>query len=165
MWVPLGDIPECSHNVTWVHTTHGLSKLRSKDLLFTWSTHLVSKSSWFLVTCLLDLKSPFPMCYVILFFLTAGVLRHWQADEPENMTGCSPAVIFICICVCMCEWDSYFWCLLVWTHQGVGPWLCSWYSSFPGKGPGTWWAPSKCLLTEGLLMHICGKLMRRIESG
>ena len=40
------------------------------------------------------------MCYVILFLLTAGVLRHWQADEPENMTGCSPAVIFICVCVC-----------------------------------------------------------------
>ena len=43
------------------------------------------------------------MCYVILFLLTAGVLRHWQADEPENMTGCSPAVIFICVCVCVCE--------------------------------------------------------------
>ena len=42
------------------------------------------------------------MCYVILFLLTAGVLRHWQADEPENMTGCSPAVIFICVCVCVC---------------------------------------------------------------
>jgi len=42
------------------------------------------------------------MCYVILFLLTAGVLSHWQADEPENMTGCSPAVIFICVCVCVC---------------------------------------------------------------
>ena len=42
------------------------------------------------------------MCYVILFLLTAGILRDWQADEPENMTGCSPAVIFICMCVCVC---------------------------------------------------------------
>ena len=164
MWVPLGDIPECSHNVTWVHTTHGLSKLRSKDLLFTWSTHLVSKSSWFLVTCLLDLKSPFPMCYVILFFSLLGSLG---TGRQMNLRTWQVVLLlwFLFVSVCVCEWESYFWCLLVWTHQGVGPWLCSWYSSFPGEGPGTWWAPSKYLLTEGLLMHICGKLMRRLESG
>ena len=102
----------------------------------------------------------FPMYYVILFLLITGVLRRWQADEPEkNMTGCSPAVILICLCV------SYFWCLLVWMHQGVGPWLYSWYSSFPGEGPGTWWAPSKCLLTERFLMHSSGKLMKRTDVG
>ena len=43
------------------------------------------------------------MWYVILFLVTAGVLRCWQADEPEkNMAGCSPAVILICVCVCVC---------------------------------------------------------------
>ena len=49
------------------------------------------------------------MWYVILFLVTAGVLRCWQADEPEkNMAGCSPAVILICVCVCVCVCISYF---------------------------------------------------------
>ena len=140
MWVPLGDVPECSHNVT----THGLSKL-SKDLLLTWGTPLFFFFK-FLILSYLPSRSQVthsPMCCVILFLLTTGVLMRWQADEPEkNMTGCSPAVILICLCVCV----SYFWCLLVWLHQGLGLWLCPWYSSFPGEGPGTWWAPSKCFL-------------------
>ena len=104
MWVPLGDIPECSHNVTWVHTTHGLSKLRSKDLLFTWSTHLVSKSSWFLVTCLLDLKSPFPMCYVILFFSLLGSLG---TGRQMNLRTWQVVLLlwflFVSVCVCVSE--------------------------------------------------------------
>ena len=42
------------------------------------------------------------MWYVILFLVTAGVLRCLLADEPEkNMAGCS-AVILICVCVCVC---------------------------------------------------------------
>ena len=51
------------------------------------------------------------MCYVILFLLTAGVLMHWQADEPEMiMTGCAPAVILICLCVCVCLIFDASWC-------------------------------------------------------
>ena len=53
------------------------------------------------------------MCYVILFLLIAGVLRRWQADEPDkNMTGCSPAVILICSCVCVCVYLIFdaSWC-------------------------------------------------------
>ena len=38
------------------------------------------------------------------FFSHCGVLRCWQAGEPEkNMAGCSPAVILICLCVCVSE--------------------------------------------------------------
>ena len=57
------------------------------------------------------------MWYVILFLVTAGVLRCWQADEPEkNMAGCSPAVILICVCVCVCV------CILFLMPPGVnGP--------------------------------------------
>ena len=142
-------------------TTHGLSKLRPIAYL----KYSFIKKKKIRILSYLPSRSQvthFPMWYVILFLVTAGVLRCWQADEPEkNMAGCSPAVILICVCVCV----SYFWCLLVWMDQGVGPWLCSWYSSFPGEGPGTWWAPSKCLLTEGLLRHISRKLMKRTECG
>ena len=58
------------------------------------------------------------MWYVILFLVTAGVLRCWQADEREkNMPGCSPAVILMCVCVCVCVYLIFdaSWC--EWTKE------------------------------------------------
>ena len=117
MWVPLGDVPECSHNVT----IHGLSKL-SKDLLLTWGTPLFKKkNSWFIVTCLLDLKSPIFPCAMLFFFYS--LLGSLCAGRQMNLRRTWQVVIllwflfvsvYVCLifdaswCECTKDWDLDF---------------------------------------------------------